>query len=341
MGDVMQNQPLNIVVLGAGAIGSVFGGLLARAGHAVTLLGRPAHMQAVARHGLRIDGIWGNHLVTTGLHCVTDMRGWPVQQPRFDLALLTVKSHDTAAVVADFLAAVGEPPLVVSLQNGLGNVETIAARCGSGKTIGGRVIFGVEYCGPGQVTVTVCADATRIGFPEGAGDMATAGRIAQCFTRAGLQTEAVEDIMGWICAKALYNTCLNGLATLLDVPYGRLADMESTRQIIGDIISEFYAGIVTTGVHMQCLDPEAYSAQLFSELIPRTAAHHPSMLQDIRRGKATEVDALNGAVVRSGRARGVETPCNWAIWKLIHARERIARTRTAGGDNAGPDPCAA
>lgn len=335
MSDAQQNQPLHIVVLGAGAIGSVFGGFLARAGHEVTLVGRPEHMQAVNRHGLRIDGIWGEHLVT-GMVAVTDMRR--LVSPRFDLALLTVKSHDTAAMVQEFLTVVGEPPPVVSLQNGLGNVETIAGLCGPEKTIGGRVIFGVEYRAPGHVTVTVCADATRIGFPPGAGDRATVVRIAECCTRAGLQTEAVDDIMAWISAKALYNTSLNGLASLLAVPYGRLAEMESTRQIIGEIITEFYSCSVPDGVAMACPTPAAYSRELFSELIPRTAAHHPSMLQDIQRGKPTEVDALNGAVVSRGRAQGVATPCNWAIWKLIHARERIAQTRTAGGDHAGPDP---
>ncbi len=151
-----------VLVAGAGALGSVVGGLLARAGWPVTLLGRRPHLDAIRRSGLAIDGLFGAHRVT-GLAAVTSAR--ELRGP-YDAILLTVKAYDTAAMaaaVAPFLAPDG---VMLSLQNGLGNLEAAAAVVGVERVLGARVIFGAELGVPGSVRVTVYADPVLVGSPD-------------------------------------------------------------------------------------------------------------------------------------------------------------------------------
>jgi 2-dehydropantoate 2-reductase len=320
---------MQFVVLGAGAIGSVFGGLLAGAGHAVALIGRQAHCEAIRREGLLIDGIWGAHHIRT-VHCYERLAECPAQQlEACDAALLTVKSYDTEAMLADFLAECPDPPPVVSLQNGLGNVERVERHVGRHRAIGGRVIFGVEYRGPGHVSITVSADRTKIGYLDGSADMACVRRLAEVFSGCGLACDAVPDIQTYIYAKMLYNCSLNALATLLGVPYGRLLEHRPARHIMRDIIGELFAVAEAGNIPLAWTGPDDYAEHLFTTLIPATAGHHPSMLQDIRRSKPTEIEALNGAIVEMGRRHGVLAPCNEQITRLIRAREALAASAAA------------
>lgn len=174
-----------VLIAGAGALGSVFGGFLRRAGFDVTLFGREPHVAAIAWHGLAIEGIWGAHHV----------HGFSVASTEealcgpYDLILLPVKAYDTAAMarlVGPLLAADG---VIVSLQNGLGNVETLAEIVGAKRALGARVIFGVSIPTPGQARVDAFADPTAIGglvahdFPE---RETTARRWVEIIDRAGI-----------------------------------------------------------------------------------------------------------------------------------------------------------
>jgi len=314
---------MKILVLGTGAIGSVFGGFLAKAGHQVCLIARRAHLAAIINRGLIIEGIWGDHMIKnlTGYESLSELKG--KETDAFDAVLVTVKSYDTESMLQSLIACFPDPPPVVSLQNGLGNLEKIEAYAGREKTIGGRVIFGVEFIEPGRVRVTVSADKTMIGgFPNGI-ERAFVEKLAQTLTAAGIAAEATDSIEKYIWGKVLYNCALNGLATLMNVHYGVLLASDSTREIMHQVVTEIFDVLRCSGITLDWRKPEEYTELLFSTLIPRTFDHHPSMLQDIKRHKRTEIEALNGAVVQMGREQGLDLPYNWAITKLIKAHEAL------------------
>lgn len=312
---------MRILVMGAGAIGSVFGGLLAEHGESVTLLGRRPHMQAIERDGLRITGLFGDHLVRDldVAESVSEIQGRD-----FDLVLVTVKSYDTARAVAEVGPLVGPGTLAISLQNGLGNVETISGALGERRTLGGRVIFGVTTPEPGHVEVTVYAEELMLGSPTNAVPMARIEEIASCFSAAGIPTKATAEINKFIWAKILYNCALNPLAAILGTTYGDLLKAGETRRLMREIIGEIFAVARTRGTPLFWENPEEYVDVLFGRLIPDTAAHHPSMLQDIRKGRRTEIDAMNGAIARFGEELGVPTPVNRLLTLLIKVREGLS-----------------
>jgi 2-dehydropantoate 2-reductase len=307
--------------MGAGAMGSVFGGFLADAGHRVVMIARKAHADAIAENGLLIDGIWGTRRVHRLTAC-TALADRAVEKP-FDAVLLSVKSYDTAQALCQLLQALPDPPPVVSLQNGLGNVEKIAQLIGKDKTIGGRMIFGVEFAGPGHVTVTVSADNTKLGGMPGGIDPAFVELLAGAITAAGIPADAVSDIDRYLWGKVLYNCALNALATIMDVHYGKLLAFEGTRDIMSHIIEEIFEIARAKSIVLDWARPEEYRQVLFDDLIQRTFDHHPSMLQDMHHGKKTEIDALNGAVVAMGADLGIDAPYNWTITQLIKAKELL------------------
>jgi 2-dehydropantoate 2-reductase len=314
---------MKILVLGAGAIGSVFGGFLAKAGHHVCIIARHAHLEKILSRGLIIEGIWGEHAVgnIAGYESLSELL-WK-EPGTFDAVLLTVKSYDTEPMIQELTACFPDPPPVVSLQNGLGNLDKIETFVGREKTIGGRVIFGVEFIEPGRVRVTVSADSTMLGGLPGGIERGIVENLAQMLTDAGIATEATDSIEKYIWGKVLYNCALNGLATLMNVHYGVLLTSDSTREIMHQVVTEIFNVLRASGITLDWREPQEYTDLLFSTLIPRTFDHHPSMLQDILRHKRTEIDALNGAVVQIGLEKGIGLPYNWAITKLIKAHEAL------------------
>jgi len=312
---------MHVVVLGAGAIGSVFGGLLARAGHRVTLIGRQPHMQAIVDSGLLIDGIWGEHRVKN-LVCYTSVAHMP-EQERADceLALVTVKSYDTDELLRNCVALFPQGLSFVSLQNGLGNIECIARHAGFSRVIGGRVIFGVVFVENGHVRVTVVADKTALGVPEaGTVDKALAECFANMFSDAGISCVVTDSIEQLLWGKMLYNCALNALATILNTHYGSLVETGMRDAMLG-IVEEIFDVVSVCGVELPYASPRGYVRTLFDELIPRTYDHLPSMLQDINRGKKTEIESLNGYIVTLAQKHNVQVPCNSIVAAMVQALE--------------------
>lgn len=312
---------MNILVMGAGAVGSVFGGFLAKAGHRVFLIGRKGHMKAIRERGLEITGIWGEHLVRE-LEVSTGTADIPPEH--FDLVLITTKSYDTREATKQILPLLADNTLVISLQNGLGNIETISAIVGAYRAVGGMLIFGVELIEEGRVKVTVCADNVRLGSPDGMVDSNRVVRIAKAFSEAGIPTETTNEIEKFIWGKVVYNSCLNALSALLEVSYGELSEHSETREIITAIIEEIFSVARKKGIVLAWNSPAEYQQHLFGRLIPDTYAHHASMLYDVKRGRRTEIDSLNGAIARLGEELGLQTPVNRTLTQLIKARERIS-----------------
>lgn len=310
---------MRVLILGAGAIGSVLGGFLAKAGHDVTLLGRAWHVDVIQREGLCITGLWGTHHIRT-LSAATDPETAAMRGP-FEWVLVCVKAHQTAGILSVLPRVLGPSTLVCALQNGLGNYETLIQAVSPARVALGRVIFGVEL-EPGHAHVTVCADDVLIGAPDARFPSADAAALAQALKASGVPARPTTSIIPAIWAKVLYNCALNGLSTLLEVPYGLLATHSVTPRVMRAIIEEAYQVAKAQRIALEPSTAAAYTELLFTKLIPATASHRASMLQDVRRGKPTEIETLNGALVRLGARAGVAIPMNALITHLVHAKEQ-------------------
>lgn len=312
-----------VLVAGAGALGSVFGGLLARAGRSVTLLGRAEHLDAIRRDGLRVEGLFGSHVVR-GLEVASEpaaLRG------PFASVLLTVKSWDTAAMARAVAPHLRDDGHLVCLQNGLGNLERAADAVGARRVLGARVIFGAELPGPGRVRVTVSAAPVLVGCPASADDdrRRAAAAWAEAFAAAGIPSGATDDLERELWGKVFYNAALNPLGALLGVPYGYLADDPDARAIMDRAIDEAFAVARAASVGLRWTDAGAYRAHFYDTLVPATATHRSSMLQDLERGRPTEIDAINGYVAARGAALGIDVATNTMLTHLIRARVRRVR----------------
>lgn len=317
--DHNQGKPaMNILIMGAGALGSVVGGFMAKAGHAVTLIGRETHMQAIHARGLDITGIWGDHHIE-GLRTHTGAAGLEGQS--FDLVLVTVKSYDTRRAVDAVRPLVGPETLVCSYQNGLGNAEIVAEAFGWARTVGARAIFGAWIPEPGHADVTVIANPTALGVYDDSAPAQRVRDIARAMDDAGLPTVYTDSIATVLWGKVAYNCALNPLSALLDVTYGALLDTEHTREILREVVREIYAVAAAMNVPLQPDNADDYITLLFERLIPPTAAHYASMREDFRHRRRTEIDALNGAICRYAAQYGVPCPTNTLLTRLVHARE--------------------
>ncbi len=313
-------QQTRVLVAGAGALGSVFGGFLRGAGFDVTLLGRAPHMDAIAARGLEIDGIWGEHHFD-GLHTVTHCSGLI---DSFNAILLTVKSFDTRTVAKKVEPLLRDDGFAVSLQNGLGNVETAESIFGSARTIGARVIFGAEVRAPGRAHVSVIADPNALGSLDSrvAPRREQAARDwARWFDDAGIPSSYTEDLPTRLWAKVLYNAALNPLGALLGVHYGALPERAESKAIMDDAIEEAFAVAIADGAAFPWKTADDYRREFYERLVPATYTHRPSMLQDLESGRRTEIDAINGEVVRRGAHHGVATPVNQTLVRLVKLRE--------------------
>jgi len=313
-----------ILVAGAGAIGSIVGARLHLAGHRVTMLGRQAHLAAIARDGLHVTGILGESRAR-GLELATD----PAKlDGRYDLILCTVKPYDTASIadaISDRLAYDG---LIVSMQNGLGNIEALAERFWISRVLGARVIFGAEIPHPGAAHVTVFADPVAIG-PDPQQHRGSAPALerraresAAMIDAAGVPALGCADIMPIIWTKLVYNVALNPLGALFEMTYGALAADADLRAIIDDLIEEAFAVAARAGVRMPFADAAAYRTAFYERLVPATASHRPTMLSDLKRRARTDIDALSGKIVELAARHEISVPMNLAMVRMIHGAER-------------------
>src|SRR5438874_613251 len=304
---------------GTGAVGSVVGGLLAAAGSAVTLLGRRAHVDAVRARGLALDGLFGVHRVT-GFECATAATEL---DDSFGAIFLTVKTYDADAMLDEVRPLLAGDGVLICMQNGLGTLERAIGALGRARVLGARVIFGAELPTPGRATVTVCADPVLIGALEPE-VQARAVAWARVLSDAGIPAESTSGIVADLWAKVFYNAALNPLGALLDLPYGALAEDADARAVMDLAIDEAFAVARTAGIALRWPDAEAYRGEFYGRLVPATARHRSSMLQDLARGRPTEIDAINGYVAARGNALGVATPTNTTLTRLIRARARLS-----------------
>ena len=320
-----------ILIAGAGALGSVIATMLKGAGHQVALLGRRAHLEAIAAGGLRISGLFGERQASgfTLAHDASQLH------ERFALILLTAKSYDTAPIADQLRDHLTPDGVVVSLQNGLGNVETLRERFGATRVLGGKVILGAEFIAPGSVRATVIAEPIAIGPAPGSevpmqALFEVARELASMLERAGVPAQAVVDIVPTQWVKLFYNTALNPLGALLGLHYGALAESAGLRTIMDRVIGEVFAVACAREIALPFASADEYRELFYGRLIPPTFHHRPSMLYDLTHRGRTEIGALNARVVEFADAMGVGAEANRSLTILMRAAERRRRLELGG-----------
>jgi 2-dehydropantoate 2-reductase len=297
---------VRFLVFGAGAMGSLIGGLLARK-HDVTLVARRAHVEAIRRQGLRVHG--RTELVATPRAVES-----AAEAPRPDVVIVTVKSYDTDAAVEQ-LRPLWDSATILSLQNGLGNVERLASR--AEHVMGGVTYHGVTFVTPGEVS-HAGTGATVIGPVKGS-PAQEVERVRAAFEECGLATTVTDDIHSVLWTKAVVNACFNPLTGLLRVKSGFVGRSGELMECCRLIVEEAVAVARAEGIG---LEAEALMERVRA-VSSATAENRSSMLQDLERGRRTEIDAINGWITRQGEQRGVPCPVNRALTLLIRAAEQV------------------
>lgn len=300
---------MEVLIFGAGAMGSLLGGLLSIRQH-VVLVGRRDHMEAIEAHGLRITGKTQRIVRPRAATRVP-----PGAHP--NLVIVATKAYDTSAAMTR-LKPFTDSALFLTLQNGLENAEVIARS--ARRVVVGTTAHGVTSLGPGEIRHAGVGDTT-IGPWKGVGREDVV-RVRDVLDEAGIPTRISEDIRSELWAKLVVNAAINPLAALADVPNGRLVHDADLARILDEIGREAASVAQAEGVRLDA-DATLRRTRLIAR---RTAANRASMLQDLDRHRRTEVEAITGAVVRAAARHGIDVPLNQVLYALVRARE-------GGGDD--------
>ena len=299
-------------MLGAGAVGLSVAARLSQVADVVAVT-RERCVAAIRQDGFHLSGRWGDGVYDLAVTTRPDFG------EKFDYVLVTAKSVDTAAVCREFAPVLARSE-AVSLQNGIGNEEIIAGV--ADRVIGGMIITGFEWRSDSAVHVSVEGGPMKLGrFPAGTDSAVEA--LVDLVRQAGIPVEGTAAIRSEIWGKTMYNCALNPLGALMNVPYGRLAEPHAWA-VIESIVTEVFAVARAEGISLAWPDPASYLAFLASTQLPNTAGHHSSMLQDLARGRPTEIDFMNGAIAAIGARHGIRVPYNTCIADLVRFRESPA-----------------
>jgi 2-dehydropantoate 2-reductase len=291
--------------MGAGAVGSYFGGMLARGGHDVTLIARPQHVEAINRDGLHMDTkAFDEHV---RLKASTD----PAAVMGAQLVLFSVKSGDTERAGEQIKPYVGNETVVLCLQNGCDNDQRLRTVLAQPEVAAAVVFVGTEMLGPGFVK------------HHGSGELVidpirNIPNLAQIFEAAMIPTQVSHNVRGQLWLKLILNCAYNAISAIGRKPYGQMVPSAGVKDVMRDVVDECLA--VAAGEEINVPGDVDAAVRRIVETIPQ---QYSSTAQDVLRGRPTEIDYLNGHVVRRGRALGIRTPANqvlWAMVKLIEAK---------------------
>ncbi len=296
---------MNINVIGAGAMGSLFGGLLAEAGETVTLVDlRKDHVNMLNERGLTIEKDGENRKVR--ITAVADHGIAPCS----DLTIVFVKSTHTAAAAQTAKRLAGQDGSVLTLQNGMGNADTLADVLTPDQVIAGTTSHGATFLGPGAIRHAGVGE-TVIGPWNSKGET-RARQVAELFNRAGIVTRVVDDVRRVLWAKLFINVGINAITALTGIKNGQLLDLEETRQICEEAVREAMAVAQFQGIEIEG-DP----AQKVFAVAAATGPNRSSMGQDVDNCRMTEITAINGFIVKHAKNAGVPVPVNQTLTALI------------------------
>jgi len=304
-------KAVDILVFGAGAIGSFLGGLLSRR-HDVTLVGRAEHVAAIRAHGLRISG---KTAAIAKPRAATRVPG----DARPEIVFVTTKAYDTAnAMLA--LRKFADRSIFVTLQNGLGNAETIAKT--ARRVVAGTTAHGVTFVGPGDVRHAGVGELVLGAWTHV--DEADLVRLRDLFADVGIVAQLTSDIRTELWSKLVVNASINPLAAIAGVPNGRVVRDKRLLAVLERVCAEAAEVATAEGAHIDA-EEVRHRTVLIAK---RTAANRGSMLQDLDRRRRTEIDAITGAIVRAASRHHKPVPLNEALYAIVRARESTFRERT-------------
>ena len=303
---------MQIAVVGAGAVGCYYGGLLLKAGHDVTFIGRQPHVDAINAHGLLLDTkTFNGHLPAKAATDATALAS-----P--DLVLVCVKSADTEKAGQSLAGHLRPETSVLSLQNGVDNAQRLRAVTAHA-VIPVVVYVGSEMAGPGHVR------------HHGGGDLAIGASaaseaLARTLQAAGIRTTIADDIEVTLWSKLIINCAFNALSAVADISYGPMLEVEGTRDVVSRAVQE--ATTVARACGVSIGDDLLAHILNIPAIMPNQMS---STTQDLARGKPSEIDFLNGYVVRKGAELGIPTPTNHALQVMVKLAQRgkeISERRT-------------
>lgn len=303
---------MKMAVLGAGSLGCAMGGVLTEAGHEVWLINRHADRVAhLKRHGLvmRVGGVDRSVAVQAATQ--------PAEVGPVDLVIVLVKSFHTEEAIASAQALMGPETAVLSLQNGVGHEDILARHVGRERVLVGRTYVGGSPLGPGHVIAGYHGKDTHLGELDGTLSPRVQ-RIAQAFSEAGLQTQVSPDILGTIWDKLLINVATGAITAITGLTYGQLYQRPELQALGVAAVTEAMVVARAQGIALSITDPLVAWTKAGAGL-----GHDfkTSMLQSIEKGSVTEIDYVNGAVVRLGESLGVPTPVNRTLLALVKGLE--------------------
>ncbi|MFV0674769.1 ketopantoate reductase family protein [Variovorax sp. tm] len=299
---------MKIAVMGAGAVGCYYGAMLARAGHEVVLIGRPSHVEAVDARGLRLETkAFDEHVRVAASTEASAVQG-------ADLVLFCVKSTDTESAAGQIRPHLAPGALVLTLQNGVDNDQRVRSVLPPSSEVAAAVVYvATEMAGPGHVK------------HHGRGELviapsARSEEVARQLEAAGVPTQISPNVRGSLWAKLILNCAYNALSAVTQLPYGVLVKGTGVADVIRDVVAECLAVAKAEGVDVVG-DTDA-AVRAIAQTMP---SQYSSTAQDLARAKPTEIDHLNGLIVRRGEALGVPTPVNRVLFvmvKLLEGKQR-------------------
>ena len=301
---------MKVAVVGAGAMGCLYGAALHRGGAEVVLVDvNPEHIAAINEHGLELD-----------TRASTERLPLPARRPDeltepVELLVLFTKTFHTNTALAGVGAAIGPDTHVLTLQNGLGNDEAVARHVARDKVIAGVSTLPSDLVGPGKVR-SHGEGGSQI-YPAFGGDPAFAQQVADLLTAGGLPTTLAPDIQAAIWSKVIFNATMNTLCALTRRTPGFLGAHEESRALIHAAVEE---GVAAAHAAKVSVDGSKIHA-LIQVSVTDHADHEASMLQDVKARRRTEVDAIAGAIVRAAQEAGVATPVLETLWRLVKLEE--------------------
>jgi 2-dehydropantoate 2-reductase len=316
---------MRVLVYGGGAVGLGIASCLIHPPNRVEIIAREQTVAALREAGLTRTGIFGRtHVEPNAFACQESLE--QIGEAGFDFVLVCTKSFDSAATARDLSThgdRIGPGAHLVLFQNGWGNAEAFCEHFEKRQIYSARVITGFRRHQPNEVEITVHADAIHVGSLFSA-DLSVVEPLCRAIQEGGIPCEMTEAIEKDLWAKMFYNCALNPLGSVLGVPYGALAGQASTRVLMNHIVEEVFTVMSAAGYQTHWSGPGEFLEVFYGKLVPDTAEHQSSMLQDISAGKRTEIEALNGAVIRLARRHGLDVPYNQAIYSLIKFVENRA-----------------
>jgi len=296
-------EKLTFAIMGAGAVGCYYGGMLSRAGHDVTLIARPQHVQAIAVEGLRLQ----TQTFDEQVHLNASADASAVQGA--NVVLFCVKSSDTEAAGRLMQPFLQVGTLVLCLQNGVDNADRLRAVLPRHTVSAAVVYVASEMAGPGHVK------------HNGRGDLviepsATSAVVADALMAAGVPTVVSNNVRGELWAKLILNCAYNAISAITQLPYGKTVAGVGVQDVMRDVVAECLAVAQADGVQVA-----GDVHQAVAKLAASMPSQSSSTAQDLARGKPTEIDYLNGFIVRRGDVLGVATPANRVLWSLVKLLE--------------------